>query len=401
MKGLALGLNEYWSIPYDIAWKWVLIINFGFDLRNKNNIEKAALDDKALNEEACTAFAFHSVEGTFLSHNTDNIKSSMEPATLLHLVPDNGDNSFFTFFTPGFVGASLAVNSQNLALTYNVGGNNKNPMAGMPGLLKAREVMATCDTVAEAVKSFKSGLEAGGTYGYATTNFLIVDLDNGTMVRIQVCSDEIKVTYGKELKPGVKYIAFTNEFDDDFSPRPAEDLELEKVISSMTRYERLMELLSTYDKYDLKTCWDILNDTSGGEADYYTICRDDGDSHLTTMAHIFTATTSYYTVGPPCQYLAKYDAMSFDSQDPVKSSTTGTVSARGRSLAKAKITLKSLDEQGLELKTYSAIDGTFTFNNLVPGRYRIKASKFFHFPRSITVDFDGQTPVDTNIKLLF
>ena len=87
-------------------------------------------------------------------------------------------------------------------------------------LLKTPQIMAESDNLTQAVDSCTDFLDAGGTYGYATCNFLLVDLKDSSMVRLQVCSDEIKVTYGQERKEGVTYLGHTNEFDDDlFTPK--------------------------------------------------------------------------------------------------------------------------------------------------------------------------------------
>ena len=106
----------------------------------------------------------------------------MELGFLIYYQPDNGDNAFLSFFSPAFVGAALAVNDSGLAVTYNVGGRNKNSAAGLTVLLKTREVMATCGSVAEAVESFKTFLDAGGTYGYSTSNFLFVDINGAQKI---------------------------------------------------------------------------------------------------------------------------------------------------------------------------------------------------------------------------
>jgi len=393
MEGLAQGLNEYWSIPYDTAWKWVLIANLGFDIMNKHSLDKEV--------QGCTAFALHSDQGTFLCHNTDNSSANVDLGSLIYYMPDNGDNAFLSFFSAAFVGAALAVNDKGLAVTYNVGGRNKNPAAGLTVLLKTREVMATCSSVAEAVDSFQSFLAAGGTYGYSTSNFLFVDFKDSSMVRIQVCSREIKVTYGQELKPGITYIGYTNEFDDDFSQRTDADLAKASVISSQARYKRLMELLPAFEKYDLETCWEILTDKSSGESDNNTICRR-GQSTITTIANIFTATTAYYAVGPPCEYLSLYGApMAVSMAQKVQPAITGQVTALGKPLAHAQVVLEGSAGSGITLKTYTDESGSYLFNNLESDTYRVRVKKFPHFPGRRVADFQKGQQQTVDIKLLF
>jgi predicted choloylglycine hydrolase len=393
MEGLAQGLNEYWSVPYDTAWTWVLVANLGFDIMNKHALDKEV--------QGCTAFALHSDQGTFLCHNTDNASANVDLGSLIYYQPDNGDNAFLSFFSPAFVGAALALNDKGLAVTYNVGGRNKNPAAGLTVLLKTREVMATCGSVAEAVESFKTFRETGGTYGYSTANFLFVDFKDSSMARLQVSSHDIKVTYGQQLKPGVTYIGYTNEFDDDFSPRAEADLAKASVISSQTRYKRLMELLPAFEKYDLETCWEILSDSSGGESDNNTICRR-GQSTITTLANIFTATTAYYAVGPPCEYLSLYAApMAVSLAQKVQAAITGQVTSWGKPLAHAQVVLEGSASSGITLKTYTDENGAYFFNSLESGTYRMRVKKFPHLPRGAVVDFQEGTQQTVDINLLF
>jgi predicted choloylglycine hydrolase len=393
MEGLAQGLSQYWSTPYDRAWEWVLIANLGFDIMNKHTLDKE--------EAGCTAFALHSGAGTFLCHNTDNSSANVDLGSLIYYQPDNGEYAFLSFFSPAFVGAALAVNDQGLAVTYNVGGRNKNPAAGLTVLLKTREAMATCASVAEAVESFQSFLDAGGTYGYSTSNFLFVDFKDSSMARIQVCSREIKVTYGRELKPGVTYIGYTNEFDDDFSQRTEADLAKSSVISSQARYKRLMELLPAFETYDLETCWEILTDKSGGESDNNTICRR-GQSTITTIANIFTADTAYYAVGPPCEYLSQYGSpMAVNLAQKISPSIAGAVTALGRPLSQAQVSLEGLSVPGLAMKTCTDEHGGYLFNNLPPGTYRLRVKKFPHLTKRVVVEIQEGVPQTVNINLLF
>lgn len=394
MEGLAQGLALYWSVPYETAWQWVLAANLGFDILNKHKMEEQAA--------GCTAFAVHSDAGTFLCHNTDNNAANLTMGSLIHYKPNNGDYSFLSFFSPAFVGVSLAVNEKGLGLTYNVGGRNKNPGPGLTVLLKTREIMAKCASLSEAIDSFSALLEQGGMYGYSTANFLIVDFNDASMARIQVCADEIKVTYGQEIKPGVTCIGFTNEFDDDFSPRSPDELTKASVISSRERLARLMELLPGFETYDLETCWKILSDTSGGDPGDNTIYRR-GESTITTLANVFTDTTAYYTIGPPCEYLLLYGApVAVDLDRVVVTSITGSVAVRGKPLSNTRVLLESASGDGISLKTRTNADGKYTFNNLPAGTYTIKAGKFPHMPKRVVVQYDGITTTTVNtLQLLF
>jgi hypothetical protein len=66
-----------------------------------------------------------------------------------------------------------------------------------------------------------------------------------------------------------------------------------------------MDLLSQYEKFDLATCWSILTDHGDGEPNDTTICRK-GNPYVTVISNIFTENTSYYTLGPPNEYLSMY-----------------------------------------------------------------------------------------------
>ena len=162
-----------------------------------------------------------------------------------------------------------------------------------------------------------------------------------------------------------------------------------------------MELLPGFEKYDLETCWAILTDSSGRESDNNTICRR-GQSTITTIANIFTATTAYYAVGPPCEYLSLYGApMAVNMAQKVQPSVRGTVTALGRPLAHVQIVLESTSVKGMTLKTYTNESGAYLFNNLESDTYRVRVKKFPHFPGRRVVDFQKGQEQTVDIKLLF
>jgi hypothetical protein len=256
----------------------------------------------------CTAFAISSAAGTFLAHNTDNQKTTEHNGSIMRIIPNNGDNSYIHLFTPAFVDVGLGMNDKGIGITYNVGRPNNNPLPGLPPLFMVRQVMEKAATLQEAISDFTNFLDAGNSYGYGGTIFLVVDFKNSRMAKIQIKSDEYKVTYGEQLKPGVTYLASTNHFDDDFAPLSPEEKATSSNISSLARWDRLMELLPQYDTYDLDTCFAILTDHGDGAPSPNTICRDSGTPFgtATTLTNIFTADTIYYTTGRPDRYLAVY-----------------------------------------------------------------------------------------------
>jgi hypothetical protein len=268
-----------------------------------NLISSLSASSRATDTEeilGCTAFAFTSEAGTFLGHNTDNPMSDNASA-ILRYVPDNGDNAYVHFFHPGFVDVSLAMNDKGIAITFNVGNPNVNAAVGLPVLFMVRYALEKSSTVDEVVGYFQDFIDTpGNSFGHQGGILLVVDVTNGTMAKIQVRSEKIKVTYDEELKPGVRYIASTNHFDEDFRDDPTYYYE-----SSWMRRERLEELLSLFETYNLDTCWTILTDHGDGEANNNTISRD-GSPSITTITNVFTADKAYYTVMMPHVYLDIY-----------------------------------------------------------------------------------------------
>lgn len=303
MRGMARGLQEARSIEYQKAWDMVLVSAFAIDALNIPDAAAAAGTDAG-----CTAFAVSSPAGTFLAHNTDNQKTTEHNGSIMRIVPNNGDNSYVHLFTPAFVDVGLGMNDRGIGITYNVGRPNNHPLPGLPPLFMVRHVMEKAKTLQEAIEYFTDVLESGNSYGYNGTIFLLVDFKDSSMAKIQIKSDAYKVTRGEQLKPGVTYVASTNHFDDDFSPLSPEEKITSSNISSLARWDRLMELLPQYDIYDLDSCFSILTDHGDGEPGPNTICRDSGTPFgtATTLTNIFTADTIYYTTGRPDRYLAVY-----------------------------------------------------------------------------------------------
>lgn len=294
MQGMALALFEE-GLSYDTAWD-IVVVN-GLFIEMVNLPETASSEKETL---GCTAFVVSSSDGTFLGHNTDNNKMNMGYGGVMFIEPDNGDNAYMHFTAPIFVDVMLGLNDKGLAMTYNVGNPNVNPSTGLPPMYMVRHVMEKASTLEEAIDYFQDFVDAGHNFGYSGAIFLLVDYKDSSMAKIQVKSQGIKITYGEELKPGVTYVATTNHYDEDFRDDPEYYYE-----SSWMRFDRLMELLPTFDTYDLDTCWSILSDHGDEEANNNTISRN-GPSTITTLTNIFTEEGSYYTLGVPHLYLEQY-----------------------------------------------------------------------------------------------
>ena len=354
----------------------------------------------------CTAFAFDSPEeGTFLAHNTDNVGVIIDMNTVIHFKPNNGDNSFLSFFSPGFVGVGMGINEKKLALSFNVGEPNNHAQSGLPVVFKAREVMAKCDNLKCAIDTFSRFLDGkGNNYGEMGAILTVVDFNDSTMARIQICSDEMSVTYGDQLDfEDVTYSAVANHFEGRCAlqkPRWFRPLAwLSRIFrgnrkdSSHHRYERLMELLTTEGiKYDMETCWWILTDSNGKLPNNKTICRK-GFPVLTTASHVLTEHFCYYSFGLPSEYLTEYDKLLFIDLDDglsraVTPSIRGTVKkSRDDAVPSIPIDLILLPAKDDTLTTYTSPKGTFVFNNLVAGEYLVKVGK--QHP-GVDVKYDGE-----------
>jgi hypothetical protein len=303
MEGMALGLTEVTPLSYDTAWNIVVLDSFSIELINMPASLKAHIlpfADATGESPGCTGFAFSSKDGIFLGHNTDNQKGTENLGAVLYIRPTNGDNSYIHQFSPAFVDVGLALNDRGLGATFNVGRPNINADIGLPALFMLRYVMEKARTIDEAVAYFSDFIDRGNRFGTTGAIFLLVDFKKGSMAKVQVRSEKIKVTYEQELKPGVTYIATTNHYDEDFRDDPNFYYE-----SSWKRLDRLMELLPQFETYDLNTCWEILTDHGTGPPDNNTISRD-GTTSGTTVTNIFTADKVYYTLGMPHLYLETY-----------------------------------------------------------------------------------------------
>jgi len=335
MDGMAQGLTEVRPLSYETAWDIVVVNSFAINVLNMPSANRNARD-----WFGCTAFAVHSDAGTFLAHNTDNNKGYEHNGAVLYIQPTNGDNSYLHSTTPAFVDVMLALNDKGIAVTFNVGNPNVNATMGLPPVFMVRYVMEKAKTLKEAVDYFTDFIDGGNTFGYGGAIFLLVDFKDNSMAKIQVRSEKVKVTYGEELKPGVTYLATTNHYDEEFrSDDPDYYYE-----SSFKRYERLMELLPTLETYDADSCWTILTDHGDGEPDNNTISRD-GSSTGTTVSHVFTADTMYYTLGRPHTYLELYnDPMAIDFP---KTSTTCSVEELYGGYAKETLQLRNFRDSVL------------------------------------------------------
>jgi hypothetical protein len=379
-----------------------LIWNFSMDIMKSWNL-------------GCTAFAFNSKRGTFLAHNTDNVGVTIDMNTVIHFKPDNGDNSFLSFFSPGFVGVGMGINEKKLALSFNVGEPNNNAQPGLPVVFKAREVMAKCDNLQCAIDTFSRFLDREeANYGELGAILTVVDFKDSTMARIQICSDGMSVTYGHELHTeDVTYSAVANHFEGRCAlQKPGRFRPLAWFLgifrgnrkdSSHHRYERLMEMLTTEGiSYDMETCWWILTDyREKSSPTNNTICRR-GFPVSTTASHVLTERFCYYSLGLPSKYLARYGKPLFIDLDDglsraVKPSITGTVKkSRDDEIPSIPIDLILLPASDDKLPfspkydkltTYTSPKGKFVFNNLVAGEYLVRVGK--QHP-GVDVKYDGE-----------
>ncbi|MBM4309979.1 MAG: hypothetical protein FJ119_03390 [Deltaproteobacteria bacterium] len=389
LRGMADGLEQYWHVPKGLARDLVLIWNLGIEINARDKNSAAG----------CTAFAFHSTSGTYLAHNTDNRPGTGGMGSAFYYRPDNGDRNFLSFFAPGFAGVGIGMNDSGLAITYNVGRPNKDAATGLPGIFMARQIMAKCATLGESLSMFKEHLDKGGRYGHGGLNFLLVDFKDSSMARVQLCSGDIRITRGSEIKPGVMFEGCSNHFDDDFAPLSETQMADPLNISSRQRMHRLLELAQSLETYDLQTCWNILTDSEDGLPSNTTICRR-CDFSETTMTNIFTADTAFYSLGLPCEYLAHYGAPLQMPVNVPRISISGCIKARGTELARARVVAQGITDTTIRTETLSAPDGTYTLYNLPDGVYRITVKKFFHTGESAYITCASTEPQKLDFDLL-
>lgn len=293
MLGMAVGLTEVRPLTYASAWNMVVVTNMAIELLNFPD------------PPGCTAFAVSSEAGTFLAHNTDATKTAGNTSVVMYWKPTNGDNSYITIDPPAWTDVSYGLNDKGIGITLNAGRPNVNPAMGMPTNFMVRFVMEHASTLTEAVDLFQDFIDTpGNSYGYTGSILIVVDFNDSSMARIEMRSEKIKVTYGEELKPGVTYTYTANHFLGDFNEDPTYYYE-----SSWLRLERLLEILPSYETYDLETCLDIMTDHGDGEANNNTISRDGGDgfgASATVFSTIFTPEKLYYTIQRPHEYLETY-----------------------------------------------------------------------------------------------
>ena len=363
LAGHAAGLSEYWLIPPDLAWSFVLCMELGGDMYWYSQEQM---------QPACSAFAFHSDNGTLLCHNSDQPTRMLTIWSSLRFVPTSGQAFVSVGVPPGATSASMARNDAGIGIIYNLGRPNPRATAGVPIMLQVRSVIASATTLDEAVDQMTAVIDDGGTYSYMGGNVLIVDFNTGELARLQIISDDIRVTYGETVAPGVTCVYATNHFDDDFAPIDPADEQDPAVVSSRARFARLEQLVAAGGRYDAAQCWAILTDADGGAPTNNTICRK-SDSAQTVYSNVFADNETTYTIGVPSEYLARYaEPMRMGVRDPIVAAVGGTVATyRGRPIARARVRLLGLSVRGVSLKTRTGADGAFVFNNLLPGLYLV------------------------------
>lgn len=289
IQGMIEGLMEVRPISLAYATNMVMIGSFALDAMQLPSTAE---------ESGCTAFAVSSGDGTFLCHNTDGRKEIRDYLQVMIFEPDNGDNSYMSLYSPGYVDVSLALNDKGIGITFNVGNPRVNMEIGLPALFMARKVMEKASTLDEAVSLFTNHIAAGNNFGLEGAILLVADFNNASVAKIQVCSGALDVKYGEELKPGVTYVSTANHFTEDFTQDSSYYYE-----SSWERLARLDHLLDNATSYDIDTCWNILRDHANSDPNN-NISRK-GPSSQTVISNIFTADNVFYTLGVPHEY---YDA---------------------------------------------------------------------------------------------
>jgi len=311
-----------------------------------------------------------------MTHITD-APPQAEGGALMHFIPDTGEHAFLSFFSPGNVGVGLGINDQKLCLTYNVGRPNRGATVGLPGLIMAREVLAKCDTVDEAIGMFRAHLDAGNAFAHQGVRFLIGSFRENRVVDLQLRSRDMRVSEPKPLKNGVSYIAFTNHFEEDFAALNSVERNETPNISSLRRYERLESMIAETEEFTPERCFEIACDHSGmEEGDNNTLCRH-GTASVSVVVNVFTEDTAYYTVGQTCKFLGQYGAPNVVSLDePIVPSLRIKVSDKdGKPAVYRKLYLSSFDVPGICDTLATDENGVAVFSNLPAGTYYVRTGK--------------------------
>jgi hypothetical protein len=93
--------------------------------------------------------------------------------------------------------------------------------------------------------------------------------------------------------------------------------------------------------------------------------------------------------------------MAVNLAQKVQPAITGQVTALGKPLAHAQISLEGSAGSGIMLKTYTDEFGAYLFNNLESDTYRVRVKKFPHMPGRKVVDFQKEKQQAVDINLLF
>ncbi len=305
LHGTAQGLADVRPMSYETAWDVVITLNMATELINmKNNMSTIpeAPDDLI---RGCTGFAVSSAAGTFLGHNTDAM-GDVNSSVIMYFQPVTGDYAYMTMDPPGWADVGFGLNEKGIAVTTNAGNPNLNAAIGLPPNMMLRMVMEQAATLEEAVELFEHHLHSGKNFGTGGAILHIVDFNQSKMAKIQLRSKALEITYGEDSPFGVRYIGSANHFVGDFNPDPDYD-PYTAYKSSALRFERVMELLQHIHPFDQDGCWTVLRDTSGGEANNYTISRTGGFGQSSTQfGTVFTQDGLYYAIKPPHLYFAEY-----------------------------------------------------------------------------------------------
>jgi predicted choloylglycine hydrolase len=284
MKGLARGEAKVLDIPFDEAWKEILVWNFFIT---------------STYMRGCTAFAVSSEKGAFLAHNTDLEYLYALGGAVIVFKPSPGNGySFVSFYQPAFTGVALGENSEGLAVVFNAAfpGNRD---YGLPPEMLARKILQECSTLEDAVAVFKSFLTQGGRFAHNGANFTFMDFKSRRMARVEVAPDRIEVDYGT-TRNSKTFIVATNHYRlmperndrDDFNT------------SSYARYERCTMLLDMARDISLPGVLTILSDHDEKACGTdHTICRH---KNLNVGTNSFLAFDDKfilsYILGNPCRY---------------------------------------------------------------------------------------------------
>lgn len=230
----------------------------------------------------CTVWGSVERERVIAVQNLDLAAEYAELLHLLHIVPDEGKRIRLQALA-GMLGM-MGMNQDGLVFSGTTV-SSKKVKYGVPKPFLSRSILGNRTTAQEAVDCL---LTAPRTTG---GNAMLLDAQGGFYI-VECAADRCAV-----LHPEKPYLFSTNHYTDGkLTPlSPTDDIE-----SSRARLERIQELLSETERYDLETLKSFARDHNGNPGNL-SICRHGDISTVSSVIFDPSNRRMLIATGPPCQ----------------------------------------------------------------------------------------------------